>query len=516
MITDLANALQKNNCEIISTGGTKKTLEEANIAVTDISKVTGNSEAFGGRMKTISFAIESALLFDREKDAEEAINLGIEPIDLVVCNLYPFAQKKSAGAEEEELIENIDIGGPTMIRAAAKNFRYVLVLTDPIDYQGIIQELEENDGCISLKTCKKMMRKAFHYTADYDALISQTMDELAGKTSFRFHFSDEKELRYGENPHQKAFLLKKQTGKSSLFDLHFLHGKDLSYNNILDLHSAIESVRPLAQPTCAIVKHNNTCGLASAKSKENLLELAWQGDSISAFGSIIAFNFPIQKEDVAFLQLDNPDKKQRKFVEVVVAPKIEKDALAYLQNHKNLRVIEYPMENTSEKFEFRFLENSLLVQSKDEMLYHDLQVVSENTIQIEDKKELIEFGIHTVKQLKSNAIALVRITKNGCLQLIGMGAGQPNRLNSTKLAIEKAKENLQKEVSEKDVKQELEKTILISDAFFPFPDNIELAAKEGITVIVQPGGSISDKKIIETCNQLGICLIFTGIRHFKH
>ncbi len=205
MITNLAKALQKNNCEIISTGGTKKRLEEANIPVTDISKVTGNPEAFGGRMKTISFAIESALLFDREKDVQEARNLGIEPIDLVVCNLYPFEQKKLADANESELIENIDIGGPTMIRAAAKNFRYVLVLTDPLDYNEIIAELEENDGSISLTTRKKMMRKAFHYTADYDAFISQTMDELSGKTSFRFHFSDKKELRYGENPHQKAF-----------------------------------------------------------------------------------------------------------------------------------------------------------------------------------------------------------------------------------------------------------------------------------------------------------------------
>jgi phosphoribosylaminoimidazolecarboxamide formyltransferase/IMP cyclohydrolase len=515
-ITDLAIALKQYDCEIISTGGTKKTLEEADIPVTEISNITGNPEAFGGRMKTISFAIESALLFDRTKDAEEAEKLGILPIDLVVCNLYPFEQKKTAGAEEDELIENIDIGGPTMIRAAAKNFRYVLVLTNPNDYQEVIDELHQNNGSISLETRKKMMREAFHYTADYDAFISQTMDELDGKISFRFHFSDAKELRYGENPHQKAFFLKNKTAQNSLYDLHFLHGKELSYNNILDLQSAIEAVQMLSQPACAIAKHNNTCGFASAKSKENLLEFAWQGDSISAFGSIIAFNFPIQKEDVTFLQLDNPDKSQRKFVEVIVAPKIEQEALSYLQFHKNLRVIEFPVQKTSEKFDFRFLENSLLVQSKDDTLFEDLRIVTEKTIAIDEKIELIEFGIHTVKHLKSNAIAIVRETKNGIYQLIGMGAGQPNRLNSTKLAIEKAKENLRKDFSENEIKEELGKTILVSDAFFPFSDNIELAEKEGIKIIVQPGGSISDKKMIKTCNDLGICMIFTGSRHFKH
>ena len=244
-ITDLAKILKKHNVEIISTGGTKKVLEDAGIEVTDITSVTGNPEAFGGRMKTISFNIESALLFDREKDAEEAANLKIEAIDLVICNLYPFEQVLKQGKDFETLIENIDIGGPTMIRAAAKNFKYVTVLTEPSDYDNFIKELEANGGTTSYEYRKEMMAKAFNHTADYDAMIAQAMDAQINKMSFRLNFKEGKALRYGENSHQKAYFFRMKEAENTYHNMNILHGKELSFNNILDISGAVNSVKDL-------------------------------------------------------------------------------------------------------------------------------------------------------------------------------------------------------------------------------------------------------------------------------
>ncbi|HHJ53491.1 MAG TPA: bifunctional phosphoribosylaminoimidazolecarboxamide formyltransferase/IMP cyclohydrolase, partial [Caldithrix abyssi] len=337
-IAILARTLRQFGCEIISTGGTKKVLEAANIPVTDISAVTGNPEAFGGRMKTISFQIESALLFDREKDAREAEALGIQPIDMVVCNLYPFERVKNQGAHFDALIENIDIGGPTMVRAAAKNFKYVAIVTDPEDYHDIIDELEANEGALSYETRFHLMRKAFNATADYDAMIATTFDETAGELSLRLAFDRAKPLRYGENSHQTAFFLRHRHAEYSIHDLDFLHGKELSYNNIVDLHSALEAVRDLSGQGCAIIKHNNPCGLAQGSDQRHVFEAAWAGDPVSAFGSVIAFNQPLGKNTATFLHLDAEDKSQRKFVEVIVAPDFTPQALDYLRLHKNLRV----------------------------------------------------------------------------------------------------------------------------------------------------------------------------------
>jgi phosphoribosylaminoimidazolecarboxamide formyltransferase/IMP cyclohydrolase len=517
-IQELAEALLSVNCEIISTGGTRKQLDSAGIETTEISTVTGNPEAFGGRMKTISFNIESALLFDRERDAAEAEALNIAPIDLVVCNLYPFKKVMDQGADFDTLIENIDIGGPTMVRAAAKNFKYVAVVVDPADYKQLIEELKENNGALSYAFRQHLMAKAFNHTADYDAMIAVAMDKELGKKSLRLSFDQGLGLRYGENSHQKADFYREKTEHQTLFDMNVLNGKELSFNNILDINGALEAIKGSHGMACSVVKHNNPCGLAEAANQRQALELAWNADPISAFGSIIAFNSKLSLETVQFFELDNPDKSQRKFVEVVIAPKIEEDALTYLQLHKNLRVIELDINDLNYHHDYRYLNGTLLTQDADELLYDKSESVTQIPFNFSVEKDLVEFGLRAIRSIKSNSIVIVR-RHRGALQMLGMGAGQPNRLISTKLAIEKCKENLRRELGENATAQintELGNAILISDAFFPFEDNVELAAAEGIRRIVQPGGSIRDKNVIETCDNLAVSMLFTGIRHFKH
>ncbi len=521
-IVKIAKFLQALNCELISTGGTAKILEENNINVIEISSITGNPEAFGGRMKTISFNIESALLFDREKDELEAQKLGITPIDMVICNLYPFKNALEYGSQFDTLIENIDIGGPTMIRASAKNFKYVAVITNPIDYDTVIEELKNNDGCLSYSTRRELMRKAFNLTADYDSMIASAMDNIDGYKSLRLSFTNGKELRYGENSHQKALMYREAGSDLSLYDIKVLNGKEISFNNILDINSAIESVAILNNNGCAIIKHTNPCGLCEGNEQRIVFERAWEGDPVSAYGSIIAFNRTLTKDTVEFLCLDSQDKSKRKFVEVIIAPKIEENALDYLKFHKDLRVIEYNKSLiTSIKKDIRYLNGALLLQDKDIQLYSELKCVTEKKIDIDTNKDLIEFGLKAISNIKSNAIAVVR-RNNGYLQLLGMGAGQPNRLTSTKIALDKCRENLINEYKgEIDgltdyINQEMKKAILISDAYFPFSDNIIVAEQYGIRHIIQPGGSIRDNSVIRKCDEFGIAMIFTNIRHFKH
>lgn len=517
----LAAALNSHRCEIISTGGTKKVLQANGIDVIDISEVTGNPEAFGGRMKTISFEIESALLYDRLHDNGEAKKLGIIPIDMVVCNLYPFAEKKKQGADFDTLIETIDIGGPTMIRAAAKNFKYVAVVTDPGDYSRIIDELNEHDGVISISTKKELMRKAFNYTADYDSMIADTMDEDAGIRSHRLAFTDGVPLRYGENAHQAAVFLRRRHSFESLYDMTVLHGKELSFNNIGDINGAIEAVRDLDADGCAIIKHANPCGLSSANDQRKAFELAWAGDSVSAYGSVIAFNTLLKKETVDFLALDAEDRAMRKFVEVIIAPEFEENALQYLYQHKNLRVIQYDPQRLNPEIDIKFYFNSLLYQTYDKGSYDRLEWVTEARRYIDE--DLIRFGILASRQLKSNAIAAVRRVGDSAIQLIGMGCGQPNRVDSTLLTLRKCQENLIAEIGpivngerESLMKLRMGEVVLFSDAFFPFPDNVDLCYEYGIQTIVQPGGSIRDNLVIDRCNQFGIAMLFTGMRHFKH
>lgn len=520
-VVALAQSLADAGCEIISTGGTQRKLEEAGIATTEISTVTGNPEAFGGRMKTISFNIESALLFDREKDAEEAAALNIEPIDLVVCNLYPFQEVLKKGADFETLIENIDIGGPTMIRAAAKNFKYVATVTQPSDYTELMAQLKSNKGALTYDFRKKLMTKAFNHTADYDALIATTMDKEVGVNSLRLGFEEGIDLRYGENSHQAARFYKEKNSDNSLYDLNVLHGKALSFNNILDINGAIEAIKESTRPACSVIKHSNPCGLSEGDNQAKLLELAWAGDPISAFGSIIAFNQKVTFETVQFFELKNEDRSKRKFVEVVIAPEFTPEALAYLQQHKNLRIIEFDAARLNGGIDLRYLNGSLLAQDTDSQLHSKLDVVTKDSVNMSVEQQLIEFGLRAIKTIKSNSIAIVRF-KNGYAQLLGMGAGQPNRLIATKLSIEKSRENLRNEYTgaaedfEAYVAQELANAWLISDAFFPFADNVELAAAAGVRKIVQPGGSIRDKSVIDICDDLGVSMVFTGIRHFKH
>ncbi len=518
-IETLARTLHEYGCEIISTGGTKTVLEKAGLPVTEISEITGNPEAFGGRMKTISFQIESALLFDRQKDAAEAKQLGIKPIDMVICNLYPFERVKNQGVDFETLIENIDIGGPTMVRAAAKNFKYVAVVTDPQDYPDIVTELKESDGALSYQTRFKLMRKAFNLTADYDAMIATTMDETAGKLSIRLAFDQAKPLRYGENAHQQAFFLRQRHQAESLHDLEFLHGKELSYNNIVDLFSALDAVKDLQDQACAIIKHNNPCGICQGKEQRKVFELAWSGDPVSAFGSVIAFNKPLQRSTVTFLNLDAQDKRQRKFVEVVAAPDFDEQAVAYLKQHQNLRIVKVDPIRVRQEQEFKILAGSLLFQTSDQKLLQKVEHVTQKKAQIDEA--LLQFGLLVVRQLKSNAIAIVRKVDEN-FQLLGMGCGQPNRVNATRLALERAHQNLENEFKgpesrlQEFINQQMAQALLVSDAFFPFPDNVEIAAQYGIKTIVQPGGSIRDRSVIQKCDELGLAMIFTGLRHFKH
>ncbi len=519
-IESLAKTLKNFGCEIISTGGTKKALERAGIDVIDISAVTGNPEAFGGRMKTISFEIESALLFNREKDKEEAIQLGIQSIDMVVCNLYPFKKVRDEGADFDTLIENIDIGGPTMIRAAAKNFKYVAVVTNAADYAAIEEELKQNDGAISEDTRHRLMRKAFNHTADYDSMIAETMDREAGDYSVRLAYSMPKTLRYGENSHQQAMFLRKNDAESSLYDMEVLHGKEISFNNIGDINAAIEAVKDLKSVGCSIIKHANPCGLAGGTNQRDVFERAWAGDPVSAFGSVIAFNRPVERKTAEFLDFDHEDKMKRKFVEVVVAPDFSDDAKEYLFQHKNLRVIKYDPAELNPDADIRVYFNSLLVQDPDRKLRDAFDLVTDVKPDVDEA--LVDFGMIAVRQLKSNAIAVVRKTENGVFQMLGMGCGQPNRVNSTELALKRSRENLEMEYSgdetelEKHIDEKMGDAYLISDAFFPFPDNIDLCAQYGIKTIFQPGGSMRDKAVIRRCNETGIAMVFTGIRHFKH
>jgi phosphoribosylaminoimidazolecarboxamide formyltransferase/IMP cyclohydrolase len=506
----LAQCLAQSGCEIISTGGTAEFLQGHNIAITGISKITGNPEAFSGRMKTISFQVESAILFDREKDKAEAETLGIKPIDMVVCNLYPFEYYLNQNADPDTLIENIDVGGPTLIRSAAKNFKFVTVLSNSNDYKAVIDELKLNNGGISYGTRKKLMAAAFNITADYDSVIASAMDKFNGEGSIRLSFQGGKELRYGENPHQQAMIFRERKTDASLYDIKVLNGIELSFNNLLDINSAIESVSWIKLKGCAIIKHSNPCGLAQGEDLEQVLSLAWNGDSVSAFGGVVAFNSPVNLSTVSFFNFDASEKKERKFIEIIAAPGFSEEALEYLSTQKKLRVIRFDPGLTENEMDLKFVNGALLSQSKDNRLFEKLEVVTKAAFDIESNHDLLLFGLHAVRQIKSNAIVTVRKTNN-CYQLLGIGAAQPNRLNSIRLALEKTAANLHAEENNK-----MGNVILFSDAFFAFEDNVELSSQHGIKVIVQPGGSIRDKQVIQKCDQLGISMIFTGTRHFKH
>lgn len=507
-LLELAQKLHGKGVEIISSGGTGKFLADNNIPYTPIEKVTGNPEAFGGRMKTISFPVASAILFRRDNDGDikQAGELGIRAIDIVVCNLYPFEEVAKKNPAWEELIENIDVGGPTMVRAAAKNYVSVAIVTCPSQYGAVIRDLNETGGKVRLATREKLALEAFRHTARYDALIASKLEEHWGEETRTIVLSPQgaETLRYGENPHQKSWVYK-DAFNAGLASATPLQGKELSYNNLLDADAAWRSCGDVAAlgnkdypAAVSIIKHLTPCGIAVSKTPLEALKLAWAGDPISSFGGILCFNREVG-DDVATWLND-------KFVEVILAPSFSAKALEVFAAKKNLRLIALPSyDGTYKPPVVRSISGGFLVQQEDTGVDAEFKPVTGNAFP-SVKNDVARFGVMACKHLKSNAIGLFATAENG-ISMLGAGMGNPNRLVSIKQAVEKAHENGHKDLSQ---------AVLVSDAFFPFPDNIELAKAAGIKHIIQPGGSVKDKDVITACNDADISMVFTGRRHFRH
>jgi len=500
---------------IISTGGTYKEIQkiidqnQLKIPLKKVSEITGTPEMLGGRVKSLHPLIHGSILYKRKEHAKEANEYKLLDIDLVVVNLYPFEETVKNSKDPKEIIEMIDIGGPTMLISAVKNHESVTVVTDPADYRMIADELPG----ISAEVRKRMAVKAINLLADYRGLISVELSQmLIGRDALRLGFKTGKKLgRYGENWHQDAWFYGKFTEQ--------LAGPELGYNNYLDMDAAFASILELNVPAVSVVKHSNPCGYATSKTLSGALENAWAGDDISAFGSIIAFSKKVDLNCAKFLK--------DKFVEVLIVPDIEKDALEMFSEKKNLRIIR--KKDSDRNFEYRGVHGGMLVQTIDSALHlgklKDLisdpkeiegRIVGNVTKEKFDNPDIIEFSIKAVKHLRSNAITICYEYEPGQYMQIGMGCGQPNRLNSVKLAIDKAKYNLGKKHSDDEIQQIMSKTVLCSDAFFPFADSVEEIARHGIKHIVQPGGSIKDQDVIEAANKAGIAMVFTGMRHFRH
>ncbi|KXS44055.1 MAG: phosphoribosylaminoimidazolecarboxamide formyltransferase / IMP cyclohydrolase [Methanolobus sp. T82-4] len=524
-IVDFARGLEKLDIQIISTGGTARILRDAGVEVTDVSEVTGFPEMMGGRVKTLHPMIHGGILSVRDDHDHmgEAEKLNVELIDLVAVNLYPFEITVSKeGVLLEEAIENIDIGGPTMLRSAAKNFKYVTVVCDPGDYGSILKELRSS-GIVSQETREALAVKAFRHTADYDATIDTYLSKaLLDEEVLRMNFNDGVTLRYGENWRQKAkFYTEAGASGPILANAKQLHGKELSYNNYIDADNALQTVKELGQEKAAIaiVKHNNPCGLATGNTLYQALGSAWDGDPISAYGSIICSNTVFDLESAEFLN--------GKFIEIILAPGFEPDALEYLKNKSaNLRLLELPELN--EEFEvqetYKYVLGGMLKQTRNIGIYEKWETVTEKPYP-DELRSLSEFCLHACKCVKSNAVTLAYEYDEGCYMMLSMGAGQPNRVDSIrKLAATKAKENLKviydrekPDVSFDDYCEDiLSKCVMASDAFFPFDDSIVHAAENNIQYILSPGGSIRDEEVIATANRLGVSMIFTGMRHFLH
>lgn len=498
-IVEFAKFLVAKNIEIISTGGTASLLQKNGINITPISAVTGNPEAFGGRMKTISFQVGSSILFRRDnpQDKDDAKLLNIEAIDIVCCNLYPFKEVSETTNDLSTLIENIDIGGPTMIRAAAKNYRFVSVLTHPNQYK----EFENTYENISESVNFKWAMQAFNMTAEYDQYIINTLnpDELPIASTVK------EELRYGENPHQKAWIIpwKNTQCTHTLQNANILQGKQISYNNLIDADAGWKCTSELNelypdQFITTIIKHANPCGVSISKTGQQSLENAWACDPISSFGSIISTNKMVTK-DFAYWLND-------KFVEILMAPDFDKEAMNILSMKKNLRVLKLPNKpaNSHEQV-IKSINGGLLIQEEDEFHTYEFKNVTRERIPSK-YADIKQFGMIVNKYLKSNSILLAGI-KNDSMVIAGAGMGQPNRLDSLKMLAAPRAFNLGFKMND---------LLLISDAFFPFRDSIDIANEVGIKYIIQPGGSIRDEEVINACNEHGIAMDTTNTRHFKH
>jgi len=502
-VKELALGLAELGFDIYSTGGTQRYLLETGLPVHSISSLTGFPEILDGRVKTLHPFVHAGILARRERPEhmEELQRSQIPTIDLVCVNLYPFAETVARPHRLEEALEQIDIGGPTLLRAAAKNFPSVIVLSDPDDYEPVLEMLRE--GEVPMAVRRRLAAKAFQHVAAYDSIIAQYLREEEELFPLQLTVALEKvqDLRYGENPHQRAALYRLLTPGpgTGMATARQLHGRELSYNNIMDADAAWQAVCDFQEPTVVIVKHANPCGLASRPHLAEAFQLAFQGDPISAFGGIVAVNRPV---DLALAQAireaRHPTSGQRLFLEVIIAPEYEAEALLLLKKSPNLRILQVSSP-PADHLTYRHVSGGLLVQEPDRYPDHQLEmkVVTKRAPSPQEMEDLL-FAWKACKHVKSNAIVVAKDKA-----LLGMGAGQPNRVQSVRLATEGAGPRAQG-------------AVLASDAFFPFPDSVEEAARAGITAIVQPGGSVRDEEVIRAADHHGLAMVFTGIRHFRH
>lgn len=505
-VVELARALHQRNIEILSTGGTAALLRNENIPCQDVSDYTGFPEIMGGRVKTLHPKIHGALLGRRDVDAEVMHEHDIIPIDLVIVNLYPFAETiRKPDCQLNDAIEQIDIGGPCMLRGSAKNYKFVTTIVDTKDYPVLLEELEKYNGATTLPFRFRCAQKVFAYTAHYDAAISNYLNQTSLNDepedfpkTYTVQFVKKMDLRYGENPHQRAAMyVEYNSGEGDLANIRQYQGKELSFNNIADTNAALECVKSFkGAPACVIVKHANPCGVAIGETQLLAYQRAFATDPTSAFGGIIAFNETLQAATAKAI-VDN------QFAEVIIAPEIEKDAITALATKPNIRVLTCGHWQTPKpSLDCQRIAGGILIQDRDVLTVspNNLKIVTERQPSVQEFNDLL-FAWEVAKCVKSNAIVYARDRAT-----VGIGAGQMSRVFSTIIAGLKAS----------DARLEISGSVMASDAFFPFRDGIDTPAKEGITAIIQPGGSIRDQEVIQAANEAGIAMVFTGIRHFKH
>ena len=492
-IIELGKGLDGLGIEIISTGGTAKALRDVGITVTNVSDYTGFPEIMEGRVKTINPLVEGGILGLRDKHAEDAEAHNIKWIDLVVCNLYPFAETiQKPDVTLDIALEKIDIGGPTMIRSAAKNVGWVGVVVDPADYDSVLNELQEHGG-LTFDTRKRLSAKAYGHTTKYDTLIHNYLKSEPLSDDFSLTFEKYYDLRYGENPHQQAAAYKAPIATGSNILNAVIHqGKKLSYNNIMDADGALDCVKEFDEPACVVVKHANPCGVATGEDITDCFHRAFNADSLSAFGGIVALN--------RTCTTDISEALRKIFIEIVLAPDFEAGALELFAKKENLRVLEIGQLGSREpRLEYKYVDGGLLVQETDvkTIVLDDLTTVTK--VKPSDKNMVdMLFGWKVLKHVKSNAILIAKDNTT-----LGIGPGQVSRVDAVEIAVRKSGDYL-------------DGSILASDAFFPFRDSIDQIAETGIKAVIQPGGSIRDEEVIEACNEHGIAMVFTGVRCFKH
>ncbi len=493
-ILEFAKFLDKKGIEIISTGGTYKYLKENGLTVLDISEVTNFKEMLDGRVKTLHPNIHGGILAIRDnvEHMETIKNEGIETIDFVVVNLYPFFKEVQTDKTFDEKIEFIDIGGPTMLRSAAKSFKDVTVICNIEDYEKVMQEIE-NNGDITFETKKRLAGKVFNLTSAYDAAISNFLLEDEYPNYLSMSYEKKFDLRYGENPHQSSAYYVSTTENGSMKDFEQLNGKELSFNNIRDMDIAWKVVGEFEEPASCAIKHSTPCGVAVADNIYTAYTKAHDCDPVSIFGGIVALNREVDSKTA--------EELKKIFLEIVIAPSFTDEALEILKSKKNLRVIKSKIKQQQDKMEYVKVDGGLLVQQTNNKMIDKMNVVTDKAPTEQEKEDMI-LGMKVVKHVKSNAIVVV---KDG--MAIGVGTGQTNRIWATVHAIEHAQEKIGKD---------LKGAVLASDAFFPFRDCVDTANEAGIKAIVQPGGSMRDQESIDACNEHGIAMVFTGIRHFKH